>query len=108
MPEKFVKWKVDNFLFLYRKATDNVIQCHKYQENGRFDQVGIEKRTYVQTLDLKSVGKSFGFVSPPHIDLGVGVSKKIAREGKKNNDRDHKKAKIYRQGKPKNLVQFAR
>ena len=62
----------------------------------------------VQTLDLKAVGKSFGFVSPPHIDLGVGVSKKIAREGKKNNDRDHKKAKIYRQGKPKNLVQFAR
>ena len=62
----------------------------------------------VQTLDLKSVGKSFGFISPPHIDLGVGVSKKMAREGKKHNNKDQKKAKIYRQGKPKGLVQFVR
>ena len=61
----------------------------------------------VQTLDLKAVGKSFGFISPPHIDLGVGVSKKMAREGKKHN-KDQKKAKIYRQGKPKGFVQFAR
>jgi len=61
----------------------------------------------VQTLDLKAVGNSFGFVSPPHIDLGVGVSKKMAREGKKHN-KDQKKSKIYRQGKPKGLVQFAR
>merc|ERR1712223_1465419 len=60
----------------------------------------------VQTLDLKSVGMSFGFVSPPHIDLGVGVSKKMAREGKKH--KDQKKSKIYRQGKPKGFVQFAR
>jgi len=73
-----------------------------------YESHGLKHIFNVQTLDLKSVGKSFGFVSPPHIDLGVGVSKKIAREGKKNNDRDHKKAKIYRQGKPKNLVQFAR
>ncbi|CAB4070427.1 DDX18 [Lepeophtheirus salmonis] len=29
----------------------------------------------VQTLDLKAVGKSFGFVSPPHIDIGVYSSK---------------------------------
>jgi len=54
----------------------------------------------VQTLDLKAVGQSFGFVSPPHIDFGVGVSKKLARDGKKNKDRDHKKTKIYREGKP--------
>merc|ERR1719420_781464 len=73
-----------------------------------YESHGLKHIFNVQTLDLKSVGKSFGFVSPPHIDSGVGVSKKIAREGKKNNDRDHKKAKIYRQGKPKNLVQFAR
>jgi len=63
-------------------------------------------------LDLKAVGRSFGFVSPPHIDLGVGVSKKIAREGKKmgghGGDKGQKKAKIYRQGKPKGFVQFAR
>jgi len=62
----------------------------------------------VQTLDLKAVGKSFGFVSPPHIDFGVGVSKKLARDGKKNKERDHKKTKIYRQGKPKGMVQFVR
>jgi len=62
----------------------------------------------VQTLDLKAVGNSFGFVSPPHIDLGVGVSKKMAREGKKHNHKDQKKSKIFRQGKPKGLVQFAR
>merc|ERR1739846_114013 len=62
----------------------------------------------VQTLDLKAVGQSFGFVSPPHIDFGVGVSKQLARAGRKNKEQDHKKSKIYREGKPKGLVQFAR
>merc|ERR1712126_200658 len=37
----------------------------------------------VQTLDLTQVGKSFGFTVPPHIDLGVGYSKRISREGKR-------------------------
>merc|ERR1712223_2269292 len=60
----------------------------------------------VHTMDLKAVGQSFGFVSPPHIDLGVGVSKKMAREEKKH--KDQKKSRIYRQGKPKGFVQFAR
>merc|ERR1712192_185825 len=55
----------------------------------------------VQPLDLKAVGKSFGFLSPPHIDFGVGVSKQLARAGRKNKDQDQKKTKIYRQGKPK-------
>merc|ERR1712240_305311 len=32
----------------------------------------------VQTLDLAAVGRSFGFTVPPHIDLGVGYSKKMA------------------------------
>ena len=64
----------------------------------------------VQTLDLKAVGKSFGFISPPHIDFGVGVSKQLARAGRKNKDQDQKKTKIYRQGKPKvnTNVQFVR
>jgi len=64
----------------------------------------------VQTLDLKAVGKSFGFLSPPHIDFGVGVSKQLARAGRKNKDQDQKKTKIYRQGKPKvnTNVQFVR
>ena len=64
----------------------------------------------VQTLDLKAVGKSFGFISPPHIDFGVGVSKALARAGRKNKDQDHKKTKIYKQGKPKvnTNVQFVR
>merc|ERR1711971_1534237 len=64
----------------------------------------------VQTLDLKAVGKSFGFLSPPHIDFGVGVSKQLARAGRKNKDQDHKKSKIYRQvdGKVNGKVQFSR
>lgn len=66
----------------------------------------------VQTLDLKAVGRSFGFVTPPHIDLGVGVAKKAAREAKRGSGgagfKGQKKAKIYRQGKPKNMLQFAR
>ncbi len=56
----------------------------------------------VQTLDLKAVGKSFGFETPPHIDLGVGVSHK-ARTRKFNAPRD-KKAKIFRQGMVKKKV----
>merc|ERR1711994_1091160 len=57
----------------------------------------------VQTLDLKAVGQSFGFVTPPHIDFGVGVSKQLARAGRKNKEQDHKKTKIFRQGKPKGM-----
>jgi len=53
----------------------------------------------VQNLCLKSVGNSFGFVVPPHIDLGVAASKK-ARPRKKEGGRDgkgFKKTKIFRQ-----------
>merc|ERR1712106_158274 len=52
----------------------------------------------VQNLCLKSVGNSFGFVVPPHIDLGVAPSrnrprnKEGARDGK-----GFKKTKIFRQ-----------
>jgi len=35
-----------------------------------------------QKFIFKAVGRSFGFVTPPHIDIGVGVSKKIAREAR--------------------------
>jgi hypothetical protein len=54
----------------------------------------------VQSLCLKSVGNSFGFVVPPHIDLGVAASfkarprKETGRDGK-----NFKKTKIFRQGK---------
>merc|ERR1712129_680435 len=50
----------------------------------------------VQSLCLKSVGNSFGFVVPPHIDLGVSASrnrprnKEGARDGK-----GFKKTKIF-------------
>jgi len=53
----------------------------------------------VQNLCLKSVGNSFGFVVPPHIDLGVAASRK-ARPRKKEGARDgkgFKKTKIFRQ-----------
>merc|ERR1712025_519770 len=53
----------------------------------------------VQNLCLKSVGNSFGFVVPPHIDIGVSASKK-ARPRNKEGARDgkgFKKTKIFRQ-----------
>jgi len=53
----------------------------------------------VQTLDLNAVGRSFGFSVPPHIDLGVGYSKKMAREGrKKQMDKKDRNSKMFRQG----------
>ncbi len=62
----------------------------------------------VQTLDLKAVGKSFGFSVPPHIDIGVAPSKKLNKMRKKEDFKD-KKAKIYRQGMPKGKKgQFSR
>merc|ERR1712002_1290662 len=36
----------------------------------------------VQTLDLKAVGQSFGFVVPPHIDIGVAASFKARPRNK--------------------------
>ena len=58
----------------------------------------------VQTLNLAAVGKSFGFETPPHIDLGVGVSKKFKKN--RNNDyfkggsgKKDQKSKIYKPGK---------
>lgn len=57
----------------------------------------------VQTLDLAAVGRSFGFTVPPHIDLGVGYSKKMAREGrKKPMDKKDKHSKMFRQGQGQN------
>eukprot|EP00096_Caligus_rogercresseyi_P004032 TRINITY_DN1815_c0_g1_i1.p1 TRINITY_DN1815_c0_g1~~TRINITY_DN1815_c0_g1_i1.p1 ORF type:complete len:602 (+),score=165.27 TRINITY_DN1815_c0_g1_i1:29-1834(+) len=54
----------------------------------------------VQTLDLKAVGKSFGFVNPPHIDIGV-YSSKGARPRKFKKNKDFEKVKIFKQGKQK-------
>ena len=57
----------------------------------------------VHNLDLASVGKSFGFVVPPHIDIGVAPSKK-ARVRKQEFGRDGqrmKKTKMFRQPKHK-------
>ena len=57
----------------------------------------------VHNLDLASVGRSFGFVVPPHIDIGVAPSKK-ARVRKQEFGRDGqrmKKTKMFRQPKSK-------
>jgi len=60
----------------------------------------------VQSLCLKAVGQSFGFVVPPHIDIGVAASFKArprnkdkmgGKGGEKN--KNFKKTKIFRQGK---------
>merc|ERR1711981_772539 len=51
----------------------------------------------VQSLDMKAVGTSFGFIVPPHIDLGVYASKN-ARQRNKEGFRDgkgFKKTKIF-------------
>lgn len=59
----------------------------------------------VQTLDLKAVGNSFGFVTPPHIDLGLGLAnrnrarKTEGRGGHGGGKKEHK-TKIFRQGMP--------
>lgn len=50
----------------------------------------------VQNMDLRAVGQSFGFVVPPHIDIGVAPSNK-ARPRKREDMRKDKKVKIYRQ-----------
>merc|ERR1712113_826650 len=53
----------------------------------------------VHNLDLAAVGKSFGFVVPPHIDIGVAASKR-ARPRKQEFGKDGqrmKKTKIFRQ-----------
>jgi hypothetical protein len=61
---------------------------------------------------LKAVGQSFGFVVPPHIDIGVAPSKK-ARPRKMMNQGDNhnkrfNKTKIYRQPNAKGKINFAR
>lgn len=53
----------------------------------------------VQSLCLKSVGNSFGFVVPPHIDIGVAASfKSRPRKEHDNKSKNFKKTKIFRQG----------
>ena len=65
----------------------------------------------VQSLCLRSVGQSFGFVVPPHIDLGVAASFKARsrnKEGKGDKSKNFKKTKIFRQGGGKGGGKFAR
>jgi len=62
----------------------------------------------VQNLDLKSVGQSFGFVVPPHIDIGVAPSKKVKQKQKIGGDKKFKKTKIFRQPNSKGKVNFSR
>ena len=57
--------------------------------------------------DLKAVGQSYGFVVPPHIDIGVAPSKK-ARPRKMNQDQRFSKTKIYRQPNAKGKMNFGR
>ena len=50
------------------------------------------------TLDLKAVGQSFGFVSPPHVDIGVAKTKMASRDNKRGfgDQRRDKKSKVFR------------
>jgi len=63
----------------------------------------------VQTLDLTAVGRSFGFVVPPHIDLGVGYSKKMARDDRRKpfDKKERDKSKRFAPGN-KRKANFSR
>lgn len=56
----------------------------------------------VNTLDIQTVAKSFGFRAAPFVDLGVSAGKKFsgAKSGKRMNsfqsDKNAKRAKIYK------------
>merc|ERR1711936_869320 len=96
---KQAKVPLNEFEFSWSKISDIQPQLEKLVMKNYFLNVSAKEafksyvRAYeshalkqifnVQTLDLKSVGMSFGFVSPPHIDLGVGVSKKNGARRKK-------------------------
>ena len=60
------------------------------------------------STDLKAVGQSFGFVVPPHIDIGVAASKKARPRKSMNPDKRFNKTKIYRQPNAKGKINFAR
>merc|ERR1712037_149029 len=61
----------------------------------------------VQNLDLKCVGQSFGFVVPPHIDIGVAPNRKSARvRNYPGGSGGFKKTKIFRQ--PNSKGKFSR
>jgi len=65
----------------------------------------------VQSLCLKSVGQSFGFVVPPHIDIGVAASFKARPRNKEmqgDKSKNFKKTKIFRQGGGKGGGKFSR
>ena len=53
----------------------------------------------VNTLDIQTVAKSFGFRVAPFIDLGVSAGKKFAGNKRANSfqsDKNAKRAKIYK------------
>ena len=112
---------LNEFEFSWSKVTDIQPQLEKLITKNYFLNVSAKEafkayvRAYeshalkhifnVQTLDLRQVGKSYGFTVPPHIDLGGGYSKKISREDKRKKHgadlRRDQMAKHYRQGKVK-------
>ena len=51
----------------------------------------------ISTLDVANVAKSFGFETPPHVDLDIGGNKKIFKERRKMmSNNKGKKKKIYK------------
>merc|ERR1712110_348785 len=96
---KQAKVPLNEFEFSWSKISDIQPQLEKLVSKNYFLNLSAKEafkayvRSYeshslkqifnVQTLDLKAVGNSFGFISPPHIDLGVGVSKKNGQRRKK-------------------------
>lgn len=59
-------------------------------------------------VDLKAVGASYGFVVPPHIDIGVAPSKKGRARNQGGDKKDFKKTKIFRQPNSKGKIKFSR
>merc|ERR1712168_1507379 len=96
---------LNEFEFSWSKVSDIQPQLEKLISKNYFLNISAKEafKSYVRayeshalkqifnanSLDVKTVAKSFGFVTPPHIDIGVSGSKK-ARPRNKEGPRDGK------------------
>lgn len=115
---KQAKVALNEFEFSWSKIADITSQLEKLIEKNYFLHMSGKEaykayvRAYashsmkavydVNTLDIQTVAKSFGFRTAPFVDLGVSAGKKFsgAKSGKRMNsfqsDKNAKRAKIYK------------
>ena len=81
----------------------NILAKEAYKAYVRAYESHALKNIYdVHSLDLAAVGKSFGFVTPPHIDIGIATNRKARPRTERsqafgNDGNKMKKTKIFRQ-----------